>query len=409
MSVLLLFSLCSCATKDNKTVISYSAWGSENEIKILKPLIREFELENPDIKLNFIHIQKNYFQKLHLLLASNLAPDVIFLNNINLPVYTAGDKLLNLSPYLNHDRTLFQSDFFPEAIESLKYKNKQYAIPRDISNIVIYYNKDLFDKYKVPYPDKNWDFNHFLAISSKLTRDNNNDGKIDIFGVGFEVNPIYWMPFLWSNSGGIINTQNGKIILNKNESINSIQFYADLQGKHHVAPRINEAGSATMTQIFLQQKIAMQISGRWSTPTYRKNADFHWDIAKFPRGKAGSVVSADCSGWAISKSSKHKDKAWRFIKFLAEKKSMQKFTESGLIIPARKEVAYSEVFLDKNPPENAEIFLEAIHNSVSTPVNENYNEISDSINSALEPVWNGSMPANEAINQFLLKKIEKIL
>jgi multiple sugar transport system substrate-binding protein len=55
-------------------------------------MLNDFETKNPDLKVEFIHVPQNYFQKLHLLFASNLAPDVIFINNLYSPIYIkAGD------------------------------------------------------------------------------------------------------------------------------------------------------------------------------------------------------------------------------------------------------------------------------------------------------------------------------
>ena len=41
---------------NGRTVIQFASWGSKSEIDILKPLLAEFELENPDIKVDFMHI-----------------------------------------------------------------------------------------------------------------------------------------------------------------------------------------------------------------------------------------------------------------------------------------------------------------------------------------------------------------
>ena len=85
----LIFSiifLCGC-TKSNKEEIVFSSWGSVTETKILAKIIDSFEVENPDIKINFMHIPQNYFQKIHLLFASKTPPDVLFINNLYLPIY----------------------------------------------------------------------------------------------------------------------------------------------------------------------------------------------------------------------------------------------------------------------------------------------------------------------------------
>jgi len=398
------------AKKDSVVQVSFSSWGSESEVAIIKPILREFETKNPGIKVNFIHIPKNYFQKIQLLIASNLAPDVIFINNFYGPLYVEGDILYDLDYFLKKDDSIMLNTYYKQAISALTYKKHLYALPRDISNLVIYYNKDIFDKYKISYPDKNWTFKDFLKTVKLLTKDFNHDGRIDQFGIGFEKQPLFWMPFLWSNGGGIISSDLKTVLINKPESVESIQFYSDLRNKHHVAPTASEAGSATMSQLFMQQRIAMQINGRWAVPRYRKDIVFNWDIARFPRGKRGSVVDADTSGWAISKTTKHPMESWKLVKFLAGKAAIQKFTESGLIVPARHDVANSKIFLNSTKsPANSRLFLDIIPESIPTPANQNYQEITDLVTSAIEPVLNGDLSAKQAITPDFTRKIVKLL
>lgn len=402
--------LSGCFSKNSWTKIKFSSWGSESEIAVIKPLLAEFEKQNPDIKVEFIHIPKNYFQKLHLLVASNLTPDAVFINNLNLPLYAENNVFMDLTGFLSAESDMPKNTFFKEALEALSYKGKLYAIPRDVSNLVVYYNKDIFDKYNVPYPDKNWTYDDFLQTCLKLTKDLNNDGKTEQFGVSFEEAPLFWLPWLWSNGGGFISKNLDSVIINKPESIESLQFYADLRNKYHAAPSKSEAGSATMAQLFIQQKIAMHISGRWSTPRYRKDIHFRWDIAKFPRGKAGSIVDCDASGWAISSASKHPKEAWRLIKFLASRKAAENFAKSGLILPARIDAAESDSFLNKGtPPESSNIFVDIIPDSMPTPVTENYQELTDVLNTALEPLWNGQKSAEDVVSKDFVIQLNKKL
>ena len=94
--LLIPFILCACEKK-TKEEITFSSWGSVTEVRIINKIISDFEHENPDIKVNFLHIPQNYFQKLHLLFASNQAPDVIFVNNLYLPLYAK-----KLQPYMRN-------------------------------------------------------------------------------------------------------------------------------------------------------------------------------------------------------------------------------------------------------------------------------------------------------------------
>jgi multiple sugar transport system substrate-binding protein len=412
----LIFSLslalggCSFKNPPQKTTLSFSSWGSQSEMSTLEPLLKEFEKQNPDIKIKFIHIPKNYFQKLHLLIASNLTPDVMFINNINSKVYVKNNILEDLNPYLKEDKQISKKDFFENSLKAFENNDALYAVPRDVSNIVVYYNKDIFNKYKVPYPEQNWNFQDFLNTARLLTKDTNNDGKTDIFGTSFEENSLFWLPFLWSNGSGLISENLKNVIITTPQSKKTLSFYIDLRNKWHVAPSAEEQGSATMAQMFIQNRIAMHISGRWSTPAYRKTAGLNWDVAAFPRGTSGSIVDADASGWAISKTSKNKTAAWKLIKFFASQKSSENFTTGGLIIPARKDVAYSKYFLRKTEkPKNSKVFVDIIKTSIPTPSNENYQEITDIINQELEPAFRGKAPLGNILNNKLEQKIKKLL
>lgn len=357
-----------------KTTIQFASWGSESEIKILKPLLNKFEQENPDIKIDFLHIPQNYFQKIHLLFASNTSPDVIFINNQYLPVYANAGVLEDLS---NQDVSFSYDEFYPESLRALSWSGKLYAVPRDVSTLLIFYNKDIFDRYNVPYPKKNWTMDEFLITAQKLTH------RPDVFGISFDEEPLFYLPYLTVNGGGF---ESG--VFEKPESRSSLKFYADLRNKYHVAPLKEESASATMAQMFLQEKLGMHLSGRWLVPKYREEAKFDWDVVEFPAGNNGSVVPLDASGWAISKSSRHKKEAFMLIKYLSSKSSSEAFTKSGLIVPARIDTANSKVFLDGQKPENAIAFLNIIKNAKPTPVSVDYREILDSVKSKTEYLFN---------------------
>lgn len=392
---LLLTGCNSIFPQQKKTVIKFASWGSKSEIQILKPILSEFEVKNPDIKVEFMHIPQNYFQKIHLLFASNLAPDVMFINNLYLPIYAnAGvlEEVKSKKEEVKGEENSFHFlpfTFYPKALQALTYKGHLYAIPRDVSTLVIYYNKDIFKKYNIPAPSKYWTFNDFLTIAQKLTKDTNNDGKTDIWGISFDEDLLFYLPYLMSEGGGVLSDDLKTSIINTSASQKGLKFYANLRNKYHVAPTEAESASATMAQLFLQGKLAMQVSGRWLVPKYREDAKFDWNIINFPAGAAGSVVPLDASGWAIAKSSKHKKEAMQLIQYLASKESIEKFTQSGLIVPARIDVAKGKFLLRKNlPPKNEQVFIDVIKTAKPTPVSVNYNEIQDKLKEKTNYLFN---------------------
>lgn len=374
--------LCIAAFSHNeqsggKTVLKFASWGSKSEIDILKPILSEFEKENPELQIEFMHIPQNYFQKIHLLFASNTAPDVLFINNLYLPVYANAGVLEDLST-----SGIVRREYYEKALNALSWKGKLYAVPRDVSNLVIYYNKDIFDKAGVPYPKSDWTFDKFLQTAQSLTK------SPQIFGISFEEDLLFYLPYLMSEGGGVLSDDLTKNILETDESQKGLKFYSDLRKKYHAAPLKSESASATMGQMFLQGRLAMHLSGRWLVPKYREEAKFDWDIAPFPKGSAGSIVPLDASGWAVSKSSKHKKEALLFIKYLSSNENIEKMAQSGLIVPARIDAANSKYFLDGKKPEHAKVFLDVINTSKPTPVSVNYNEITDKMKEYTEKLFN---------------------
>lgn len=346
IALLSLFVLCGCSNKYQQNILTFTSWGSITEVKILKQLISNFEKENPSVKINFIHIPQNYFQKLHLLFASNSAPDVLFINNLYLPIYAS---------YLDDLTTLVdKKDYYTQSLDSLSWNNKLLAIPRDVSNLIFYVNTDI-----VEYNEK-WTMSDLLSIMQKITSD-------EVYAISFEED-IYWaFPYL-AYFGEKFNE---KFDYRTSKGFN---FYKDLRDKYRVAPTKSQVGSSTQAQMFLDKKIGIYLSGRWMYPKITEKADFNWNIVAFPLGK--NPYPCDASGWAISKKSKNKDLAIKFVKYLSDEKSSKYFAQTGLIVPARKDVSQ----LLNNLYHNEKVFLEVIDNSEKTYIPYNFKKLSDDFN-----------------------------
>ena len=361
-----------CRQKQDDNLV-FATWGSKTEVQILKELLSDFEKENPDIKVEFLHIPQNYFQKLHLMFASNLAPDVIFINNLNIPVYEK--YLLDLNDIVKN-----KEDYYPQVLDTMTYEDRLLAIPRDVSTLVVFYNKDLFDKNNLSYPNENWNMTEFLYTAKKLT----NNG---IYGISFEENSLFYLPYMRAFGGGILSPT-GEQIMNSENSQKGIQYYSDLRNKYNIAPKKYQSASETMAQMFINGRLAMHLSGRWLVPKYREDIKFDWDIVNFPNINEKSSVTLDSSGYAITKSSKHKEDAVKLVEFLSSDKAIQKFTTTGLIVPARIDTIDSQAFLDNKKPKNSKVFIEVIKNSEKTPVNKHYKEITDKLDEQLNYSFN---------------------
>ncbi len=389
--ILFSFFLCGCNQKNNdKITLKFSSWGSRTEYQILKQVIQNYENQNPNIKIEFIHIPENYFRKLHLLYASKTEPDVVFINNTYAPLYIKANLLEDLSGKIDENK------FFESAINCFKYDKKLYAIPRDVSNLVLYVNKNL-----VKNP-KNIKTIEDLKMTAKSVTTNS------VFGLNYEENPLFWLYYLEYFGGGILTDDGKNTSIGTNASIKGIEFYADLINKDKSVPQKWQMSSMTSAQMFINGKIALYLSGRWLVPKFRESVKFDWDIIPFPSSKISKTLT-DASGWGLSKSSKHKNEAIKFIQYLSSDEVSKQFAATGLITPANKTVAFSEIFLNSDEkPHNSKVFLDILENSKPTPVNSNYAKIIDEVTKNITPVLNDKEQTKNVFTVEFTDKIQKL-
>src|SRR5207244_4481115 len=84
---------------------------------------------------------------------TELAPDVVALTDLDFRLMSNRADLMSLAPYIIEEPNFDTTDFFPGAWEAYRDRGKQYAIPSEVIPWVVFYNQQLFDKARIPYPD----------------------------------------------------------------------------------------------------------------------------------------------------------------------------------------------------------------------------------------------------------------
>lgn len=393
-----------CKTQaDSRTELRFACWGSAEELATFKSLVQAFEASHPNIRITLLHSPENYFQKLHILMASDLTPDVMMINSLSLPVYSQHGLLMPLDKQLSpqHGLGLDRAVFYDGALKALSRQNTLYAIPRDVSNLVVYVNLDRLKAAGLSAPSPDWTMADLQQMAQRLTIDANRDGHPEQFGLSFFAKPpLYWLPFVWSQGGQLFDSGMTQLELQNPQAVEAIQAYADLRNKAHVAPQRMDVGNATMSQLFIQGQVVMMVNGRWMVPVLREQAKFDWDVVPFPNGKKGSVVGIDASGYAIAANTAHPKESMAWVAFLSSAQAQGQWTQSGLIIPARRDVAESAVFLNPDlKPVHSQRFLSAIEGGMPTATPATWDEFSETLQLALEPVWEGQESAQAALEK----------
>lgn len=396
----------STPTSTQKIELKFSFWGSQQEVALIEKQINLFEKAHPDIDVIPMHIPDNYFQKIHILAAGNLMPDVVMVNSLYLPVYANSHKLLALDALV--DATT-QKQFFKNSVEAMRYKAKWYALPRDISNLVMFVNLDLLKQFKLERPQPNWTQQEFLTLAKTFRQKALKNNHPDVFSISFFEKPLYWLPFILSNGSPLFDRDFKKSFLDSEGSVKALSLYARLRNDLNVAPKAKQVGSKGMSELFVQGKLLFLFSGRWSVPFLREKATFNWDVLPFPKGSHGSVVTIDASGYAVSQDSQNQKQALKLALWLSRKESQQDLTQAGLIVPANQSLANSVIFNNpKQLPKSNQVFIDTIATGAPTHTCPGWDELSEVLNLGLEPVFSGRLKA-EAVLPQLNKQLEKKL
>jgi len=372
-----------------QSTVEFATWGGTEDLDIYATLIEQFEAENPDVIVELIHIPSagDYEQNLATLIAAGAAPDVFFINNISLPGFAAQDAFLPLEQFATAE---FLDDFFPGHLDAFRHNGDLMALPRDISNMVLFYNQDLFDAAGIASPGDGWTWDDFMAAGLALTQDTDGDGVIDQFGFGYSTFYLFWQPWVWSNGGRFFSDDHAEFTLNQGAALEGLEYYVGLRCDANIAPTGEQAAERSAASMFAEGDAAMIVDGRWRVAPLLSNAavDFTWDVALFPHGSDGSVIGVDGSGWGISSTSNDPEAAWRFIEFVSSAEAQALWTEAGIIIPSRRSVGLGDSFITPDiMPASDEVFINANETGIPTETFEGFGEFLNLLNEGLSEVW----------------------
>lgn len=388
---------------DKQVTIKYLTFSAgPDHIEDLDKIIAGFEEENPNIKVEYeVAPWGDYFTKLQTLIASGTAPDTFELNYETFVTYASKDVLLDLTSYINNDN-FDMSIYNKKALDAFKLKGKQYGLVESFSNVVLFYNKDLFDGAGVSYPDASWDWDKELEVATKLT----NEEK----GIWGTYAPVQFWEFyktIEQNGGKIFNEDKTEVVINSENNIETLQWMIDKSNKYGVTPTDAQMSGQSDGDLFKNGKIAMLRTGVWMFDSF-KDVDFKWDIALEP-GNTQKAHHFFSNGAAINSVTKNPDAAWKWMKYLtSSSKAAEIRIESNWELPAIEDETILKGYLEKESPESREIVFEALDTLVVPPVIGNWNELTDVVGKELEMAKIGEKTAKEALDQAKIE-IEKLL
>jgi len=388
---------CRAAASEN---VSFLVFGDPAEYAAYEELVTAFEESHPSIDITLQHVpsQGDYRQRLAAGFSGGEPPDVMLINYRRFGTIASQGGLEPLTDYMNGSELISSDDFYPIALESFEWRDELWCLPQNVSSLVVYYNRELFDLAGIPYPDNQWNWIEFLDAARSLTSDIDGDGRTDIYGLGTAPNIFRLAPFIWQNGGILVDNQEKptRLTLDEPAAIDAFQWFVELQVKERVAPDAVAEIAENSQSRFLNGRLGMILNSRRGVPTYRTIDSFEWDIAPLPVGRRpAGILHSD--GYCMAAATENKDAAWQFIEYANSPAGQAIVARSGRTVPSLIAVAESDAFLDpKLDPKNARVFIDTIPLLQRVPNMSNWAAIEETVSREIERAFFGDVSVFEA-------------
>lgn len=376
--------------------LKWSFWGDASEIEIKNRVRKQFEAEYPNIKIEMITDNwSDYFNRLRNEWVGDKAPDVMFLDNI--PTWAGQGYLENINPLIERDK-LDTTDFYKGLLDMFRYNGALYGLPRDNDTKVIYVNKELLKDAGIELPKAGWSWQDLREAARKLTK-RDASGNVTQYGFAFE--PNWWRLWVWQNGGALYDNFSPpmpptKLLLDSPEGIEAMQFWADLINIDKVTPSFAEMNSGDkIAELFKTRKLAMAFGNHSQVALYGQTMGLKWDVVPLPAAKKRVNILGG-AGYVMSKSSKHKEEAWTFLKWLTGPVGQAIFADTGVMVPSRKSVREDNIYL-RQQPYNTKVFLEETELGQPYPEFLLSAKVDSILNEQLQPIWEGKSKAQEVL------------
>jgi multiple sugar transport system substrate-binding protein len=312
------------------------------------------------------------------------------------------DLIMPLDDMIAQDTTgelqAYLDDMAPAMTDSMRVDGQLYFFPYSWNDMVVYYNKQLFDAAGIEYPKDDWTRDEFLAAAQAIAADTDGDGNIDRYGWGGSGGGIFFsVPWVLANGTNIVTDDFCAPNLTDPGVVDAIQFIYDMIYTYKVAP-IPGTLTSTPTQ-FANGEIGMFGGGHWGVPQMYALDYTDYDVVPWP-GNPDQTTIYGVDGFGMFRSAENPAAAGEFLKYMTSEAVQDVLVggaEEGPLfnIPARRSVAEKML---QFPPDNQGVFYGALDGNVAlVPSPPRFNELGSIYDRYFSAIMADEMPVEEAL------------
>lgn len=431
LALIMMLSMVGAASAEARSLegkkIVFTGWGDVAEQEATQNVIDQFTADT-GCEVEYVHVPTEYDTKLTAMIAAGETLDLVMMESgsIAYPL-AAQNKFADLMPFIDADPEINLDDYVA-AGNYYDDNGKLLTFNGSIEIMTGFYSPELFDaagqEYPNPDPAEAWDWDEFLAVAKKLTKDSNgltpDDAGFDPenivqYGVAFDTWWPFWGSLILSNGGQIVD-QDGNFAMNKPEAVEAIQKLADLALTEYVMPTPTAKQGLPGADIaLLTGQYAMVFAGQWTALSI-DSAGAAFQMAPMPR-MGEKVVSICTAGmYCIMEESTEKEAAWELFKYINDPGYDVTLFKNGNRMPTHHEWLTDPEKLaiwagedNTARPYGYDGTIKMLMEYSQPPLTATiigFSDMIDVVNAELDAVFNGKITAQEAMDN-AAEKIEQ--
>jgi multiple sugar transport system substrate-binding protein len=413
LAVLLALATGCGGTAGGAGAVRFLAFGDPAELAAYRTVIRAYRDRSggADVRLVEASDRTDLIARLSTSIAGGRPPDVFLINYRFYGQFAAKGAIEPIEPRAAASTALDLTGFYPQALDAFRWRGRLHCLPQNVSSLVVYYNRDLFRRHRVPEPRADWSWQEFVATASALTRDaagrraagreSETASAVATYGLGVEPTLIRLAPFVWSNGADLVDDVDSptRLTLDTPAAIEVLREFLALRTPYGVVPTDVEVEAEEDEARFANGRLAMLLSSRRSTPTFRGITGFDWDVAPLPRFREPvGILHSDA--YCLARASPRQDAAWRFVEFALGPEGQRIVAATGRTVPSLRAVAQSPAFLDPAArPRSSRVFLDGIAAIRRVPSISTWPEIEDATEGVLENALYRRSPVGAVVRE----------
>ena len=360
--------------------------GNPTENSLVKKYETDFMTKYPKIKVTQEEIPDHFEDKIKTEMAANNEPDAMYVSTALMNFAAPAGRLLDLTPLMSK-WGVSADEFIPTLMTPWQLSGKQYALPKDFGDLVLFYNKSMFTAAGLQAPTS-WD--DIRSAAKTLT-------KGSVKGLSLPADAARFDAFLFGYGGQVLSSDKTKAVFNDSKAQDALTFYSSFQLQDKSSDLPDKLGATWPGDAFGKQKAAMVIEGGWLIPymhdTYPSVSYGSIKLPKFPSKQSSLLFT---NGWGCSAKTKNQDACMLFVKYMTGKVVQQQVLQSGFALPSRKDLG-TDPAITANP--DVKNLFDSATFATAWTFGPHESKINDAQNNAIQSVLLGKSDVKSALDK----------